>query len=838
MPFSLQLALLVAGGIAVGVTSDPLVARWAGPVLAVSAVASLMPGARDQPWFGRVLVALAVVAAAIGHGAHAVDRAERTGLRRWIETRADSQVDAPAPGADRDLIQARIRDLREDEPLLLEGRLRRDASPTESGASLDVAVYAVSPATWFEPADGGVLLNVAGTLVGERLHEWRAGRAIRVPARLRRPSVYLNHGVADAERVLARRGVTLVGTVKSASLVEVIHPGRWWDERAADARAAVRRAMTAHVARHAAGSAAIGTAILIGDRAALTPEVEQRLLEAGTYHVVAISGGNIAMLTGAVLAALWAFRIRFAAAAAIAIVVITAHAWMIGGGQSVVRATLMASLYLALRLIDQRTAPTNAVALGATLMLVVDPLELASAGFWLTFGATAALVAAAARWPTEGRRWWSMPLIISGGSLAVELVLAPVSALVFERVTMAGLVLNLAAVPSMAMVQGAGSLTVLAASLGWASMANAAGYFTHVAATVLVESARLVDLAPWMTWRVPPPAWIAMAMYYSCLAAWLMVTRPPIDTRWRRLTSRGVAGCALLLWLWIVAAPASLARARGDKRLHVTMMDVGQGDAVLVTLPNGRTLLVDCGGLGGTGRFDIGDRVVGPALRARGIRRLDYLAITHGDPDHIGGAAALVRDFVPLEIWAGVPVANHQAEGELMTAAAGARTTWRWLQRGDRLLFGGVEVRVHHPPLPDWERQRVRNDDSLVFELRLRRVSIVLTGDISRAVEEALVEMDLLPLTILKSPHHGSATSSSREFVATLQPAAALISAGRANPYGHPVPAVLARYREAGAEIFRTDQDGQIDLVTDGEQVSVRTFTGRKWESRSEETTK
>src|SRR5690606_30576797 len=144
------------------------------------------------------------------------------------------------------------------------------------------------------------------------------------------------------------------------------------------------------------------------------------------------------------------------------------------------------------------------------------------------------------------------------------------------------------------------------------------------------------------------------------------VARPPIDTRGRRLASRAVGIATLALWVWIVAAPASLVREQGDGRLHVVMLDVGQGDSLLARFPNGRTLLVDSGGIRTEGAFDIGERVLGPALRAGGLRRLDYLAVTHGDPDHIGGAASLVRDFGPAEIWAGVPVAGHQAEVELM----------------------------------------------------------------------------------------------------------------------------------------------------------------------------
>ena len=160
-----------------------------------------------------------------------------------------------------------------------------------------------------------------------------------------------------------------------------------------------------------------------------------------------------------------------------------------------------------------------------------------------------------------------------------------------------------------------------------------------------------------------------------------------------------------------------MARRFGDGNVHLTMFDVGQGDSILVSLPNGRTMLVDSGAGSLRGDFHIGDRVIGPALRARGLARLDYLAITHGDPDHIGGAESVVRDFAPLEVWTGVFVNNHAPSMTLREVAGVQRSAWRSIQRGDRIDLGGVELRVHHPPLPEWERQRVRNDDSLVFEL-------------------------------------------------------------------------------------------------------------------------
>jgi competence protein ComEC len=487
---------------------------------------------------------------------------------------------------------------------------------------------------------------------------------------------------------------------------------------------------------------------------------------------------------------------------------------------------MMAAIYLSLRVIDQRTAPVHALALTAAVALVVTPLSVADVGFWLTFGATAAIVVGMTR--TGGGSPSRLPGLLRSvallivASVCAEVALMPIGALVFQRVTLAGLALNLVAVPCMAIVQVASMATAAFDAAGGSALAPAAGWATHWSVRTLVESAALVDFAPWLTWRVPSPSFILVAVYYGCLVLWLW-------TSWASRASWLAAG----LFIWIATAPPALARIFGDGRLHLTVMDVGQGDAMLVTLPNGRTLMVDAGGVSLRGDFDIGDRVLGPALRARGLVRLDYLAITHGDPDHIGGAASLATDFKPREIWAGTFVANHAPTRKLQARANHDRATWRWLQKGDRLDLGGVELRVHHPPLPDWERQKVRNDDSLVIELRYGEVSMLLTGDISREVEQGLIpSLDLLPIVVLKSPHHGSGTSSSQAFLDAVKPGVVVISNGRGNPYGHPVPYVLDRYQRAGARIFRTDQDGQVELSTDGRSVRITTFTKRTFQTR------
>jgi competence protein ComEC len=210
---------------------------------------------------------------------------------------------------------------------------------------------------------------------------------------------------------------------------------------------------------------------------------------------------------------------------------------------------------------------------------------------------------------------------------------------------------------------------------------------------------------------------------------------------------------------------------------------------------------------------------------ARGIRSLDTLLITHGDPDHLGGALAVLGDFVPRRLWMGVAVPNHRPTLDVLDAAARVETPVEFKRRGEADADDNLRVRVLHPPPPDWERRRVRNDDSVVLEIVYRDVAVLLTGDVSEQIEqEILPQLTHAKTRILKVGHHGSRTSSSIELLSEWQPQFALISAGRGNTFGHPTQDVLRRLEAIHAVVCRTDRDGQITLETDGHGVSVKAF--------------
>ncbi len=717
-------------------------------------------------------------------------------------------------------------------PVVIEGRLREDAVEGAAGYSMSLWVSHVRAGRRIRPAEGGVVLTVYGNLAAGRHAQWRAGRRVRATAQLRLPTVFRNPGVPDSRLALARRGTVLVGSVKSGALVEVTAQGTLAAELAAACRALVRRAVAGSVEPFNRDSAGIVAAILIGDRAGLDDEIRQRLQQAGTYHVIAISGGNIAILAGLSLLLLRQAGLQPPHACLVTAACLVGYAGLVGWGASVSRATVMGVAYLLARACDHRGPTGNVLAVSVALIVAVAPLSIFDPGFSLTVGATLGIIVGAAVLGAHlpRRRWLRAPAALGLASCSAELALLPVAAYVFSRVTIAGLALNFAAIPLMTMAQIAG-MALLPAWLLCEPVARAIGYVAHLGAFGLVESARLVDAVSWSTFRLPAPSMAVIACYYAAWFTWLRLRRASraATPRCRRAgptARRLAAGCVLATGLWMLRSPMSIVRGGGTGRLSVTFLDVGQADAIVVRFPDGQSLVLDTGGSRGVSTFDVGSRVVAPALWALGIRRLDYLAISHGDPDHAGGAVAVARDFAPRQIWEGVPVPPDPLLRALRREADRAGIPWRTLRAGDTMTIGGVGLRVWHPPPADWERQRVRNDDSLVFELRLGQVSVLLPGDIGRDVERALAGgLPPAVLRVVKVPHHGSSTSSSREFIEALRPRAAILTVGHGTEVTR---GVLQTYEGVGAVVFRTDCDGAVTVETEGRSVVVRGWTGRQ----------
>jgi competence protein ComEC len=612
------------------------------------------------------------------------------------------------------------------------------------------------------------------------------GQRVRANVRLHRAGGFKNPGGFDYADHLAREGILVVGTARAERLTVVDDPGPPWHVRVRrGAREAIERALPP-------ASAALLAGLLLGERTALPPEIDTAFRRAGVYHLLAVSGFNVALIAGATFALLTLVRTGRRVAAAAAMVVVAGFAAVVGPEPSVLRAVIMATLVLGGLLVDREASVLNSLALAALVILVLRPGDLHDPGFQLSFAATTGIVVA--------------PLprgLLTGAigvSLAAELAVLPITLAHFNQLSLIGPLANLGAVP----LAGIATIVGLAGAAAACGMTAAGDVFVNATWPVLIALRALVAIAaspPWALVHLPAPAWPAVACYVAALLLALGWWRLRVDYP-RRARRAGVTALALLavavtIGAWPLMRPA-------DGRLRVIVLDVGQGDAIVVETPDGRAFLVDAGS-GGPMRLDAGERVVAPVLWNRGVLRLAAALTTHDDRDHAGGLAAIRRLFTVREAW---------SADELRAAPR---------------VVGGVRLTALAGP-PDAQR-RSRNDNALVLRLDYGLASFLLASDITAATEAALVSAAApLAATVLKVAHHGSRGSSTPEFLRAVGPLAAIISVGARNPYGHPSAETLGRLAVAGATIYRTDQDGAVVLETDGRALSITRWASRRTE--------
>lgn len=697
--------------------------------------------------------------------------------------------------------------------------LREDAGRRDGFVSLRVEVTALGTAEGWTAVQGGAALSVSGDVPEDALESWHRGATLELPIVYRRPARFLNDGVPNDEVARALGGVALLGTVKSRWLVEVVGQGSRLDRAAAGMRRRVRHAVASAVGRYDPVSAAVVTAVLIGDDSGLPDDLRERWQMAGTYHVLAISGGNIAVIVLLAVAGGLLTGRSPRTAACLGLLVLGAFAVVVTVGVSVRRATLMAALHLVARAIDHRTSSWQALAAAAAVMIVADPLSLRDAGFLLTCGATLALIGSLRRGVPASApaplRWLALSVY---ATLAVEAVVFPIGLWFFGRVSLAGIPLNIVAVPLMTVAQVAGLACVALDAAGGGR--PEVGWVAHHAVALLDWCTTVSQRVPGLAWWAPRPAVPLLVVYYAALAAWWIAPRP---------ARRAVGIVAVFAACVLAVGPNRIVAPWADADgLRFTMFDVGQGESLLVETDRTR-LLVDAGGRPFGEGTEIGRRVVVPALWARGTTSLDAFLVTHGDPDHVGGAGAVLEAMALRALWLGVDVPNHVPTLDLRDRAARAGVPVEPQRDGRSVAWGRARLRVLHPPEADWERRRVRNDDSVVLEIVYGDVALLLAGDISAEVERRILpSLTPAPIRVLKVAHHGSRTSSGAALIDGWRPDVALVSCGRGNTFGHPAPDVLARLTAVGATILRTDADGQITLWSDGRQVRARTFRGRQ----------
>ena len=502
---------------------------------------------------------------------------------------------------------------------------------------------------------------------------------------------------------------------------------------------------------------------------------------------------------------------------------------------------------LALPWMDRTSAPYRAglAHLGdVTRDIVHSPkviqfrIEMRAAANWLAarmpkrFAPRASALIAAPL--SAGLRLWEIVLL----SVVIQWGMMPILAQDFHRVSLAGPLSNIPAVILTGLIVPLGFLTLLATFV-WARLSLVLARMLGFLATSLLAIVKWVSAWPRVSYRIPgPPVWLIVAFFVAliCVAA---AARAAVALRTNRLARRRFAPpIRPLEWAAIIAlvvlttlvATHPFAPVLNRGKLEVSVLDVGQGDSIFTAFPDGRTMLIDGGGQPGSewvggqrSGLDVGEQVVSPYLWSRGIKHLDVVALTHAHHDHLDGLHSVLQNFRVGELWIGRDEETHAFE-ELLKEARERGVPVVHEVSGSKFDWDGVTGDVLWPadltPVNE-----ASNDDSLVLRLEDGSVRFLLAGDIQKKVEQRLVKEDAgITADFLKVPHHGSKTSSTPDFVAAVAPKVAVVSAGEANPFGHPAPGTVERYAQAGVRLLRTDRDGAVTAITDGHNLTVTTF--------------
>ena len=630
------------------------------------------------------------------------------------------------------------------------------------------------------------------------------GERWSLTVRLRRPHGGVNPHGFDYEAWLLERGIGATGYVRPEQAELLGHRANLLDGIEA-VRESVRERFLAVLGPSPAQG--ILAALAVGDQRAISREEWQLFNRTGVTHLMSISGLHVTLVSGLaawLVAALWrrvpalALRAPARKAAAIgAILAALAYTLLAGYGVPAQRTFWMVAVFAAALWAGRIATPWRTLALALALVVMLDPWAPLSPGLWLSFGAVLLIFYTGVGWSAgEPRR---APRLVEWARVqwAITVGLAPASLLLFGQVSLAGPIANAAAIPLVSIVIT--PLALLAAALPVDALLHGAAALVEWLLQFLEWCAAL-PAALWQQ-HAPPPALVALAL---AGAAWLLAPR---GVPWR------MAGLVLMGPAFLGASPAPPA---GEAWL--TVFDVGQGLAVLARTSR-HALLYDAGPA--FADDDSGARVVVPALRGEGIAQLDLLVLSHEDNDHLGGALSVLESFEVASLASSLPP-EHPLLG---LAATAHRCT-----RGESWEWDGVQFAFLHPGAG--RAGAKRNDSSCVLRIVAARHSLLLTGDIERRAELQLLADPSVRSDILVVPHHGSRTSSTPEFVATVSPRWAVVPVGYRSRFGHPHPDVLARYRAAGATIVRTDLDGaiQVRLSSDAAEVgAVRRSRGRYW---------
>ncbi|MDI6789671.1 MAG: DNA internalization-related competence protein ComEC/Rec2 [Thermodesulfobacteriota bacterium] len=660
---------------------------------------------------------------------------------------------------------------------------------------------------------------------------------------LRPVTNFKNPGGFDFENCMALKDVYVTGWVSDPRLLTVIgRSGPSLSGLIEDSRLHIQNFLDNHATPLAAS---LYKALLIGERGGIPGPVQEAFTRAGVTHILAISGLHMGMVAWVAYAlGMWLIKrspyllLKFSAfkiAALFSIPIVLFYGAMAGMSPPSIRAMIMVSVFLAAVLLSRQWDIYNNLAIAMWAILLFSPAALHAPSFQLSFIAVFSIVFFYPRWQDWlGRKredpltrlrprpfpvvdkLWGLFLISAIATMGT----APIVAYHFHRLSIVGLLSNVIVVPLVGMLVlplGLISVALSPISLKLADM------FLQAGSLILTAMVKVIDFFaawPFSSLWVAPPYLFEILLFYAGVLLITMVSRRKAF-RWCGLT------CLSII---LVVKMVDAYQQNHSGMLKTTFLDVGQGNAALVQFPGGKNMIIDGGGTL-SGQFDIGERVIAPFLRAKRVQTIDYMVLTHPHPDHIGGLIFLLDNFKVKEVWTNGDRVETEAFARWQQAVSHKGIPHREFNAGSRCAFNinGVMVDVYGPSgamAATAAQDALLNRRSLVLRISYGRRHLLFPGDIDAFRESELLQRGyVVKSDVLLTPHHGSNTSNTPDFIQAVAPDAVVFSVGQFNRFSFPHPAVVGRYMKTGRSIYRTDRDGAITCLTDGHNLQIERFS-------------
>ena len=567
-----------------------------------------------------------------------------------------------------------------------------------------------------------------------------------------------------------------------------------------------------------ADDAPLARALLIADQREIPTEMRDRYAAAGIIHMLSISGLHVAVIAAAVELLFQVARLSRRASLLGAFAITAVYVAVIGAPPPAVRSATMLGVTILSQLGQRPTSVWASWAIGG-LVPLVDPRIALDVGYQLSVLGMCALVAAGRLW----KRYFADAIEGLRGKIARDLltsivacaITAPLVAWVFGRLSLIAPLTNLVAAPVITLAQ-----PILFLALVAAPVEPVARFFAQAVHPLLFAF-------DWISWSAASIPFAAITVGTTPVAALLAASAACaliVACNVRHPIRPAIAGVAAMAAMSITPWLPS----RLDNRVELDVLDVGQGDAILVRTDRGRWVVLDAGPAWRGG--DAGRSNVLPFILRRG-GKVEAFVLSHPHTDHVGGATSVINGLHPRVYWDAAFAGGSEAYSSSLRAAQKANVEWRRVHPRDSLRVDGVLISFLAPDSSWTVGLKDPNLASTIALVEYGSVRFLLVGDAEREEEDWLLSHygESLRADVLKVAHHGSSTSSSDGFLRAVRPSIAVISVGAGNKYGHPNEDVLSALARVGAEIMRTDQLGTVTIRTDGTRIEVET-RGSKWE--------